>query len=134
MNLRTKTFAAVIISAVLLGTATPPAHAAVQPVRHVCGGLSCAFYFNQTITLSMDTKLDRLGWVADTAVGLICVPLRGRLLGAACSAAVAYKFDSAKRNLDAAARRGGCFVVTAKVGLRKVITFGNVPSRHPSCD
>ncbi|GII63649.1 hypothetical protein Skr01_37340 [Sphaerisporangium krabiense] len=133
MNLPAKTFAAVIMSAALLGTATPPAHAAVPSVRHVCASLSCAFYFNQKITRSMDAKLDRLGWVADTAAGLICAPLRSRLLGAACSAAVAYKFDSARRNLDAAAGSGGCFVVTAKVGLRKVITFGSVSSGHPSC-
>ncbi|NUT42459.1 MAG: hypothetical protein HOV86_20975 [Thermoactinospora sp.] len=118
---------AVCVTAVLPG----PAHAAtgVYFNKECVSRFSCTYYLRPHATQAVAGYLDRHGWSADAAAGLVCFRLPP-LYAAACGVAIGIPYRRALPHLEAAAREGGCFTVRARLPIAR---FGSVTTDDPAC-
>ncbi|WP_440066749.1 hypothetical protein [Streptosporangium sp. OZ121] len=125
-----------LLSAVL---STAPAQAAPAQAASAsagggrCSGTSCSFSFSPATTAAMKKAADRAGWLAGPTADIICLRIPNRLVRFACSAALLFPYNKAKKRLTEAYAEGGCFVVKAELGFTVPIRFTTASAGDPYC-
>ncbi|GAA4203455.1 hypothetical protein GCM10022252_61120 [Streptosporangium oxazolinicum] len=81
----------------------------------------------------MKKAADRAGWLAGPTADIICLRIPNRVVGLACSAALLFPYNKAKKRLIEAHAKGGCFVVKAQLGFTVPIRFTTASAGDPYC-
>ncbi len=119
----------------------PVSVAIMRPIRVNCGIVTCSAYLSRARTTAAhqaflshaDAKVKDLNALCDSAK---TAAFDGSSL---CKRALDRFGGAVGRNLAAATKRGGCFVVRwspgkAVFGAVDLYSFGNVPLSNPFCD
>ncbi|MBF8184463.1 hypothetical protein ITP53_01610 [Nonomuraea sp. K274] len=133
------TTAATLAAAMTLGASQQTEITAMRPIRRNCVWTgTCSFYLSKART-PIAYRL-YLGHASATVKDLeaLCDAAKNAAFDGSslCKRAVDSFGPAAGRNLAAATKRGGCFVIriAAVRSALNAISFGNVPLSNPYCD